>query len=305
MRAKPLRILLIDGGMDDPRWIQELILEMQEGRFGRKWMRQFELIHVDWLASAVEALRRDRFDAALLNPALPDSQGIHSLLLLKAEIPDLPVIILSDHDDEDLAISLLNAGAQDFLVKSEVDGVPLARAVRLAVERDRREHAVRGRMIFDELTGLYNRAGFLEVGQHLWTLAARLGERGAALAMQVQGLDELSHLYGKPECELACIEIADVVRDTVHEFGPIARLAKDRFCQVMVGVDQPGMLAAAVERAFSQYRQRRVNRKPLTLSIETVAARFGECSFSDFLATAESSLCDNKLAESKALPLPT
>jgi len=300
MRAKPLRILFVDGGAEDPRWIEELILEVAEGRFGRKWMRQFELIHVDWLASAVEALRRERFDAALLNPQLPDSQGLHTLLRIKAEVPDLPVVILSDHDDEDLAISLLRAGAQDFLVKSEVDGVPLARAVRLAVERDRRESAVRSRILFDEVTGLYNRAGLLEIGQHDWKLAARLGESVAALAIRIEGLEELARLYGKAECELASIETADIVRDAAQPVGVVARLARERFGVLAVAVDDPGAVGAALDRGFSQYRLRRANRKPLALRIETATAwPSAESCFNDFLAALESSLCDNKIAEFK------
>jgi serine phosphatase RsbU (regulator of sigma subunit) len=76
-------------------------------------------------------------DCALLDLGLPDAVGLTALEKLRAQIPDVPVVVLTGRIDDGIGPEALAAGAQDFLVKGQVDGPGLERSVRYAVERGR------------------------------------------------------------------------------------------------------------------------------------------------------------------------
>jgi DNA-binding response OmpR family regulator len=119
---------------------------------------------VDCLASALNCLRRFPFDAILLNLSLPDSPSLlDSFMDVIACAGCAPILVLADEPDENLARRLLREGAQDFLVKSELDCAPLARAIRYAIERQRRAGAARTSAFVDQLTGVLTRDAFLNV----------------------------------------------------------------------------------------------------------------------------------------------
>jgi PAS domain S-box-containing protein len=83
------------------------------------------------------------FDVILLDLSLPDSQGIASFLTLRDRVPNLPIVVLTGLDDQTLAISAMQQGAQDYLIKGQVDSNLLLRSIRYAIERERTETALR------------------------------------------------------------------------------------------------------------------------------------------------------------------
>src|SRR3954451_13522910 len=90
-----------------------------------------------------EALRTNltEIDCVLLDLDLPDAQGLSALHRLKTDRADLAVLVLTGLDDERRGTEAVSAGAQDYLVKGQIDGAGLARAVRYAVERRRADEA--------------------------------------------------------------------------------------------------------------------------------------------------------------------
>ena len=79
----------------------------------------------------------DGVDCVLLDLGLPDAMGLSALQKLRARVPDVPVVVLTGRFDDGVGPEALAAGAQDFLVKGQVDGPGLERSVRYAVERGR------------------------------------------------------------------------------------------------------------------------------------------------------------------------
>ncbi|TMA11997.1 MAG: GAF domain-containing protein, partial [Deltaproteobacteria bacterium] len=100
---------------------------------------QFELTHVHQLGEALKRLGEERFDTILLDLSLPDGQGMDTITRVREGSPGLPIVVLTGLDDEEVAIKAVRAGAQDYLVKGQVDGSLLARAMRYAIERKRVE----------------------------------------------------------------------------------------------------------------------------------------------------------------------
>jgi diguanylate cyclase (GGDEF)-like protein/PAS domain S-box-containing protein len=134
----PVAILMVEDNPGDARLIRTLL--------DRTALKPLCLTAVDRVSAALEFLRGGgKVDVALLDVSLPDcrSGSLDSLTRIKAEAPDLPIILLTGCDDEELAVSAVREGAQDYLVKGRVDGGLLGRAIRYAIERKRTEMALR------------------------------------------------------------------------------------------------------------------------------------------------------------------
>ncbi len=133
MQDQVTTILVIDENSGDVSLLRSLLEGCWDGRF--------RLIHVEDLASSLEVFEKERIDAVLLDLSLPDSQGLRTFLRVQGRNPRAPVIVLSTHEDESLAMKAVQAGAQDYLVKSRLDDQLLVRSLRYAIERSAREYA--------------------------------------------------------------------------------------------------------------------------------------------------------------------
>jgi PleD family two-component response regulator len=164
--SKTLKLLIVEDDLEDEQLLCEALLEIEEHRLWSNW-RSSSIVPVDSLAGALDCLRRERFNAVLLNLSLPDSPTLlDSFLNINACAQGAPLVVLADHADDNLANRLLLEGAQDVLLKSELECVPLARAIRYAVERQRRADAQRAAAFVDPLTGVFTRDAFLHVAAY-------------------------------------------------------------------------------------------------------------------------------------------
>ena len=137
-----MRILMVEDNPGDVRLLREYLL----GQRGSE--EEFQCLQVNRLAQALASLDEASFDAVLLDLSLPDSQGIGTLNKVHAAKPGMPIVVMTGLDDEALGLQLLQAGAQDYLVKGEVSASLLRRTLRYAVERKRAEVELRRSEIF-------------------------------------------------------------------------------------------------------------------------------------------------------------
>ena len=131
--GKP-RLLLVEDTPGDARLLR---YHLSEGGGDA-----FELEHVELLSAALDRLSRGGIALVLLDLSLPDSLGVETFARVHARVPQLPIIVLSGRDDESIAIKTVHEGAQDYLVKGQVTGSLLVRAIRYAIERKRAEEAL-------------------------------------------------------------------------------------------------------------------------------------------------------------------
>jgi diguanylate cyclase (GGDEF)-like protein/PAS domain S-box-containing protein len=129
-----IRLLMVEDNIGDARLIRELLKE--EGA------PTVAFTLVDCLAAAEAYLAAHRVDVVLLDLALPDAHGLEALHRAKAAAGGAPLVILTGCDDDALAIQALQQGAQDYLVKGQIDKRRLARALRYAIERQATEDAL-------------------------------------------------------------------------------------------------------------------------------------------------------------------
>jgi two-component system, NarL family, sensor histidine kinase UhpB len=139
-----MRILMVEAHVGDVMLLREHL------RGDRRDAEPFYIVNVDRLALALQCLGEAGFDVVLLDLSLPDSHGIETLAKVRAAKPGMPIVVLSSVDDVMFGLQVLQAGAQDYLVKGELTASVLRRSLRYAVERKRAEIELRRSEIFLE-----------------------------------------------------------------------------------------------------------------------------------------------------------
>lgn len=122
------RILLIEDNANDALAIK-IMLESADF--------PFKLEKAETLKSGLDILSEKQIDVILLDLGLPDSKGLDTFVNLFDEYPDVPIVMYTGLEDEDIAVKALQKGAQDYLVKGKVDSKLLVRAIRYSIERHR------------------------------------------------------------------------------------------------------------------------------------------------------------------------
>jgi PAS domain S-box-containing protein len=127
-------VLLVEDDPGDAFLLQSLLTQTEQV--------QFDLVCANRLAEGLKNLNDTAFDIMLLDLSLPDSVGLTTINNVRAYTLDVPIIVLTGLDDEEIAMQAVQAGAQDYLTKRDLDVNMLTRAIRYAVERHRLQTAL-------------------------------------------------------------------------------------------------------------------------------------------------------------------
>jgi len=198
---------------------------------------QFHIGHVPDLDLASERLSSDPADILIVDLGPKQRQGRSYVQAARAAAPDTPMVILADSDDDSLAVDALRQGVQDFLNKEHLNRLALVRSLRYSIERHRLQKNLQNLSLIDDLTGLYNRRGFLALAeQHL----RMIQRKGAALLIYLD-LDDLKLINdscGHLEGNRALLVTANVLRACFRQSDILARLGGDEFCVLMTDAGQ-------------------------------------------------------------------
>jgi signal transduction histidine kinase len=129
MEERVLNVLLVEDDPDDVFLLRKTLDEVARDKFNLRVAAR--------LSEALELAAQQHFDAVLLDLSLPDSHGLETFSEVHARIPEVPVVVLTGLDDEEVAVRAVHEGAQDYLVKGQGDGALLVRSLRYAIERQR------------------------------------------------------------------------------------------------------------------------------------------------------------------------
>ncbi len=130
-----MKILLVEDNLADAELLQEIL-----SGFGDQ---NFTFSHVWRVSEALKQLAQTEFDLVLLDLSLPDSWGLETLMQVQTQAPTIPVVVLTGSQDEEQAIEAVRKGAQDYLLKGQLVGALLVRAIHHAIERNRTLEALR------------------------------------------------------------------------------------------------------------------------------------------------------------------
>lgn len=124
-----VRVLLVEDNLVNARFAEGLLANVDD--------QVFQVQSADTLLAALDLLVRNTFDVALVDLSLPDSNGLETFLTIQRHAPDLPIIIVTSLDDEAIALSAVQRGAQDYLAKGSLQKGMLVRALNYAIARSR------------------------------------------------------------------------------------------------------------------------------------------------------------------------
>ena len=137
MISDTLKLLLVE----DVKLVAQLLRDM----LAKQVSPRIEIVHTERLDTTLQQLAQTKFDAMMVDLGLPDSQGIDTFLRLQEASPKTPIVVLTGNEDLELESNILQAGAQDYLIKGRFDVHLLGKTLRLAVQRQRQQRQSQSR----------------------------------------------------------------------------------------------------------------------------------------------------------------
>jgi diguanylate cyclase (GGDEF)-like protein len=289
---RPFRLLLIQ--QDPDTGLREELSAAAEGAL---------LIEsASELGEALRRLSRGGIDVVLLELSLPDSEGMSTFERMYAFAPDVPVVVLTDRYDEALGVSAVQAGAQDYLLKRSADSGEILRALRYALERHRLLTALRSLSLMDDLTSLYNRRGFTDLGSQYLELARRSGREITLVFLDLDRFKTINDSLGHHVGDRALRKVADTLRTTFRRSDIIARMGGDEFAALALEAsnDHHSTIVERLREHFSQFNGTR--REPYQISVSIGVARDDgarRIPLADLLAEADANMYEEKRSKLK------
>ena len=224
MTEAVLNILLVEDNPGDARLIREILHNAPGPRFEVQW--------VERLAAALDSVRSPGLDVILLDLGLPDSRGVETFSRMQSGAPALPIIVLTGLADESLGAVTVRDGAQDYLVKGDLDGKGLARAIRYAIQRRRAEADVRAANETLELRVLERTSELAATNAELEAFTYSVSHDLRAPIRQIDGFSRLLIEQFEPTLEPRAQHYLARIRESTQHMG---RLVDDMLRLAQVG----------------------------------------------------------------------
>ena len=145
----PIKILMMDDNTGDVRLVREMLEDGNE---------PYKLKYVKKLSAGLESLSKGNIDVVLLDLGLSDSKHLYTLQRVCKYAPEIPVVVYTDFDDMDVAVYAVKMGAQDYLIKGQMNSTWLLNSIRFAIERKQMEKELKSysellKGVIEEKTG--------------------------------------------------------------------------------------------------------------------------------------------------------
>ena len=263
-----LRVLLVEDNPDDVHLITEML---------RSDTSSFEVEKAERLSQALKLLDSASFDIVLLDLYLPDVQGMATVTKALDLGLTVPVVVITGNDSEDLALEAVRAGAQDYLVKDDLDGRTLARTLWHAIERQQLVMALKAAhervshlATHDSLTGLPNRQLFFDLLDHSVSWAQRYNESLAVLFIDMDNFKVYNDLHGHAAGDQLLGVAGRAIPNAVRRTDTVARLGGDEFTVILphtAQVQDVARVAEHIVRAIKESAEFESKRIEPTVSI--------------------------------------
>jgi diguanylate cyclase (GGDEF)-like protein len=289
-----VRVLLVEDNPGDRRLVKEMLRDRDET----------VLTTVERLAEAEAEAARGLADLVLLDLSLPDADGLEGLRRLRAVAPEVPVVVLSGLADEQVALEAVQAGAQDYLIKDEVDAATLGRAIRYAMERQRAERRLARLALRDALTGLPNRVLFADRLEQALARHARRTARGetddghvVVMFVDLDGFKAVNDRLGHGAGDELLVQVARRLEAQLRGSDTVARLGGDEFTVLCEGVpDEAAAMTLAVRMcaAVAEPVALAEGRAEVSAAVGVAIARAGDEHGATLLRRADAAMYDAK-----------
>jgi len=199
-------------------------------------------------AAAVELLKKNKYDCLLIDYHLVGTDGIDFIKTVqRRDLSIAPIIILSGTDDENIMLQCLKAGAQDYLLKSELTSNILMRSIRYARERKQVAEHLRFIAHHDPLTGLANRTLFMSSVSQAMARARRKSRTFALFFIDLDHFKEINDTLGHDVGDTLLIKMAQRMTASVRESDIVSRFGGDEFAVLIDEIKDKGAIIEVAE----------------------------------------------------------
>ena len=219
--VSPLEVVLIEDNAAEALLVEESIRQCE--------LQSFSVVGFPRLSDAMDHLDRESADCVLLDLSLPDAVGLEGVRALLSAFPDLPVVVLTGHDDTSVALEAVSAGADDYLVKRHVAGDAIVRALRYAIERSRTRSQLVHQALHDVLTGLPNRALFVDRLEQALARSERTDGLVAVIFLDLDRFKTINDSLGHEAGDRVLVDVAARLREVVRPSDTLARFGGDEY----------------------------------------------------------------------------
>jgi diguanylate cyclase (GGDEF)-like protein len=290
-------VLVVEGNRPelDP-WRQAVSKGVNAGKF--------QATRAASLSQALSILEHASYDVILLDLSLPDSLGTNTFSEVYTRVPEVPIVVTAVVEDNTQAYELLREGAQDYLIKGELDEHFLRRALLYAIERHRSRVILHQMSFYDDLTGLLNRRGFLSLAQQQLKIAQRENWDLVVLFADLDSLKNINDSFGHPEGDRALRTVATILKETFRTSDLIARLGGDEFIVLALNAPAAGVQAMndRLKRNIDRHNaQNRYYQISLSVGIAQFDPHHG-LSLDEMIVRADQALYENKRTKRASPP---
>ena len=209
------------------------------------WTTGLVIGHTQRISDAAHELAEHGATCVLLDVP-PDQSPLSALEELASASPATPIIVLTEHPDDELGVAAVKAGAQDHLLRGDLTAPVLGRAVRHAIERKRAEVALAQQALHDGLTKLPNRALFLDRVRVALDRSRRTGSAVVVMFLDVDDFKQINDSLGHAAGDQLLIVLADRFGALMRPMDTVARFGGDEFTFLFEGLsgEQEAVLLA-------------------------------------------------------------
>jgi diguanylate cyclase (GGDEF)-like protein len=235
-----LNVLLIEDSQTDAILIEKALSGAAQNHY--------HVRRAETLEAALRILAEDTFDTVLLDLSLPDVAGFNGLFSVQHMAPKLPVVILTAHEDEEVALRAVEFGAQDYLFKNRINGPGIERAMHYAIQRKRFEDILITRANFDPLTDLANRLLFENRLDIALARKKRSKDGIGVFFLDLDHFKQVNDTMGHAAGDQLLQHVAKILKQSVRPYDTAARFGGDEFALIIEGIKEETHCAVIAQK---------------------------------------------------------
>ncbi|MCD6384550.1 diguanylate cyclase response regulator [Candidatus Sumerlaeota bacterium] len=289
MSKTVIRILLIDDDEEDYILTKDMLSGIEDVNFKLDWVSTYE--------DGLNAIKCSEHDVYLIDYRLGAKDGLELMREALAYGCSAPMLLLTSQGDRKVDLSAMHFGAAGYLEKAQLSPSLLERSIRYAIQHQKLKESLKALSLYDDLTGLYNRRGFLTLAEQQIKIADRKKREMYLIFADVDGMKWINDNFGHCEGDRVLIEIAGLLKNTFRKSDIIARIAGDEFVILVLDAtrESTNYIIARLQNNLSKYNRERTFPFPLSLSFGVAHYDpMRPCSIEEILEQADALMYEQK-----------
>ncbi len=223
------KILLIDDDEAQYRFLADMLADFRKESFDLEWSSNF--------TAGLDALASGKYAGCLLDYQLGDRSGLDLLRQAGPALAATPVILITGWTAGDIDLEAINAGALDYLVKTEITPRTLERSLRYVIKMSESMRALQLLATHDDVTGLLNRREFDRLLTEEWQRASRFGRPFAVTIVDLDRFKRVNDTFGHQVGDGALRHVASLLAGQVRSIDRVARYGGEEFAIIQIETD--------------------------------------------------------------------